>query len=97
MIDSPFAVKANLAALLKHVTVTTDSNVFPPETNKVSKVGILHPKKMWFVCDGDGNMYVRTIGNPIEQIRQLNNLKDEGLLTPEEFEDVKKRLLGQLG
>ena len=33
-------------------------------------------------------------GDPIEQIRQLNELREQGILTEEEFSDEKRKLLG---
>ena len=34
--------------------------------------------------------------DPVEQIRKLGELRDQGLLTPEEFEAKKTELLGRL-
>lgn len=96
MFNSPFKLEGNFAALVKRMTYTTDSNVFPPETNKVSNVGRLKPRKLWFVCDGNGSMYVRHVGDPIDQIRELGELLDKDLITSEEFEAAKKKLLDKI-
>ena len=66
-------------------------------TNKVADIGLIRRKKLWIVCDGHGNMYIRHIGDPIKMIKQLAELKDKDLITEEEFQRVKNSLLGQLG
>lgn len=96
MLDGPFSAKASLATT-KHLTVTADSNVFEPETNKVTSIGWRRQKKLWFVCDGQGRMYARYLDDPIDMIKQLAKLKDAGLLTEEEFQHAKASLLSQLG
>lgn len=52
MIGSPFSAEGKLAASVKRLTLTVDSNVFPPETNKVTTISRIRRKKMWIVCDG---------------------------------------------
>ena len=89
--------EASLAAIVKRLTITTDSNIFEPETNKVADIGLIRRKKLWIVCDGHGKMYIRHIGDPIKMIKQLAELKDKDLITEEEFQRVKDSLLGQLG
>lgn len=97
MIGSPFSAEGKLAASVKRLTFTVDSNVFPPETNKVTTISRIRRKKIWIVCDGHGNMYARHIGDPIKMIEKLAKLKDKGSLTEKEFQRAKDVLLGQLG
>ena len=47
--------------------------------------------------DGEGSVAaVAADGDIINQIRRLGELRDAGLLTPEEFEAKKAELLGRL-
>ena len=96
MFESLLAAGASLAAIFKHVTVTTDSNVFPPETNKMTGLGLIKRKKMWVVCDGNGKMYFIHIQTTADMIRDLAKLKDEGALTEEEFQQGKASALRRL-
>ena len=80
MLGSPFSLDGKLAATVKRLTITTDSNVFEPEINKVANIGLIRRKKMWIVCDGHGKMYVRHIGDPIKMIKELAKLRDRGLI-----------------
>lgn len=49
MFGSPFSVKAQLVAAVKRPTFTVDGNIFAPDTNKVSHIGLIRQKKIWFV------------------------------------------------
>ena len=40
--------------------------------------------------NGSGN------GDPLDQIRRLGELRDEGLITPEEFDAKKTEILGRM-
>ena len=97
MIDSPFSLDGKLAATVKRLTVTTDSNVFPRETNKVTPISRIRREKMWIVCDGQGKMNARYIGDPTKMIEKLAKLRDKDLITEEDFQRGKDALLGQLG
>lgn len=96
MFESLLAACASLTTVVKHMTDTTDSNTFPPETNKMTGVGMIRRKKMWIVCDGRGKMYCYHIQTPSDTIRALAKLKNEGMLTEEEFSQSKARVLRQL-
>ena len=97
MFEALLAAGASLATIFKNVTVTTDSNTFPPETNKMTGLGVVRRKKMWVVCDGQGKMYFLHIQTPADTIRDLAKLRDDGLLTEEEFRQGKASALRQLG
>lgn len=97
MFGSPFSSKASLAAAVKRLTITTDSNIFKPETNKVATVGLIRPKMIWFMCDGQGKMDARYISNPRKELKQWAKLRDEGIITEEDFQRVKTALLDQMG
>ena len=96
MFESLLAACASLATIFKHVTDTTDSNVFPPETNKMTCLGMIRRKKMWVVCDGRGKMYFCHVQAPLDMIRELAKLRDKGVLTEEEFQQGKASALRQL-
>ena len=97
MFDSPFSTEGKLAALVKRLTVTVDSNVFPPETNKVTNISRIKREKVWIACDGQGRMKGRYLGNPIEMIKKLADLRDRDIITEDEFQKAKAALLDQLG
>lgn len=75
------------------MTVTTDSNLFKPETNKIANVGVIRRKKIWVVCDGDGKMYLRSLDDPIKMIERLAKLWKKGMITEEEFQHAKAKML----
>ena len=97
MFETLLAAGASLAAIFKHVIVTTDSNTFPPETDKMTSIGMVRRKKMWVVCDGSGKMYFIHIQTLADVIRDLAKLRDEGALTEEEFQQSKASALRKLG
>lgn len=88
-------ITANLAASTKHLTTTTDSNLFPPEVNKIVTKG-MPPRKYWIVCDGEGRMYGRRIEDPIETLKRLAELLEDGLITEDEYQHAKTELLSKL-
>ena len=97
MLEALLAAGASLATIFRNVKTATDSNTFPPETNKVTDLGAVRRKKMWVVCDGQGKMYFRHIQTTADMIRELAKLRDDGLLTEEEFQQGKASALRQLG
>lgn len=96
MSDTPVLPDIRLSATTQHTTSTIDSNVFPPETNKVSTVGRLRPKKYLFQCDGKGNMRLRYMDDPIKTLARLAKLRDKGVISEDDFQQAKTRLLDQL-
>ncbi len=76
-----------------NATITTDTNVFPPETNKITTVGRIKQKKYHVECNGKGQMSFYALKDPVEHIREIAKLRDDGLITAEEFEQKKKELL----
>lgn len=96
MSDTPGLPDIRLGATTQHTTATVDSNVFPPETNKVSTVGRLKPKKYLFQCDGQGNMRLRYMDDPIKTLERLAKLRDKGVISEEDFQQAKAKLLDQL-
>ena len=96
MSDSPFSADVSLAAATKHVTTTTDSNVFYPEVNKVTTIGVLRRKKYWVLCDSQGHVYGRWIDDPIKTLERLATLKNKGKITEDDYQRAKKKLLDQL-
>lgn len=95
MTGSPFSAKALVEATSHHTTTTIDSNVFPPETNKIAEVGPLRRKK-WLMCDGQGHMYGRSLDDPLKIIRELDKMRRDGSITDDEYRQVKSRLLDRL-
>lgn len=96
MLGDMFSAKGKLAAFVKRTTITTDSNVFPQATNKLTNVSRIRRKKVWIVCDGQGKMNCIHLDNPIKIIRELGKLRDENLITEEEFNQTKAGLLNQI-
>lgn len=94
--DSPFKADLSLAAATKHVTTTTDSNIFHPEVNKIVTAGTVRRKKYWVVCDGRGDLYYRLIDDPVKTLERLDKLRKKGLITEADYEQAKVKLLGQL-
>ena len=92
---NPFPASANLSMSHEDSTITVDSNVFPPEVNKIVTKGIRR-EKFWIKCDGSGHMDFRRIVNPIKEIEQLSKLMDKNLITAEQFEQAKKILLDRI-
>ncbi len=54
--DFPVTGKANVNLHRKDMKITYDANVFPAETNKITKIGIFRPKKFLVKCNGKGHM-----------------------------------------
>ena len=94
MLDWPFRGDVSLAAVTKRITHATESDEFPPETNKIVTLNWRRTKKGWVVCDGNGKMYFRSLDDPAKQIREWADLLDKGHITKEEFALAKAELLG---
>ena len=77
-------------------TTTIDMNVFPPETNKIVTFGKIKQKKYFIQCNGNGHMNYQKMSDPLEEIRELAKLRDDGLITSEEFEQKKKEQLDRI-
>lgn len=89
----PFSGEVSLAAATKRITVATESDEFKSETNKIVNLNWKRTKKKWIVCDGQGNMHVRSLDDPTKQIEEWAKLRDKGLITDEEFALAKAKLL----
>ena len=94
--DFPVAGKVNVDFISKNIKTTYDTEVFPKETNKVTKIGMFRPKKFLIKCNGKGHMTFDKLQDPLEQIEQLSQLKDKLIITDEEFEQKKKELLDKI-
>lgn len=92
---SPFSASVNLGLSHESSTTTVDSNIFPPEVNKIVTKGIRR-EKFWIKCDGMGHMDFQYIVDPIKGIEQLGKLRDKNLITTEQFEQSKKILLDRI-
>ena len=92
---NPFPVSVDLKVSRENSTTTIDSNVFPPETNKILTKGALSDK-FWVKCDGKGNMNFHHLTDPIKTIKELGKLHNEGLITDEQFEQAKRILLDRI-
>lgn len=95
MKGSPFSVDASLDASTRHTTTTVDANVFPPETNKVTRTGLTR-KLIWLKCDGRGNMYGRRLEDPIDTLKRLDKLRKNGTITEVDYQRKKDELLALL-
>ena len=92
---SPFPLSVNLNATHEDATLTTDTNVFPPEINKIVTKG-MRKEKFWIKCDGKDHMDFKHITYTLKSIERLGNLKDKGRVTDEQFEDARKVLLDRI-
>lgn len=92
----PVQADVRLGATTQHTTTTVDSNIFPPETNKVATIGRLRPKKYLFQCDGKGHMRLRYLDDPIKTLERLAKQRDRGIISEDDFQQAKARLLDQL-
>ena len=89
----PFKINLNANFEKKVEKKIFDSKVFPQCTNKIEDVGRLKPKKYLIRSDWNGKIWFEELRDPIETIKKLAELRDEGLLTEEEFQQKKKELL----
>ena len=96
MCDSPFLVAGLLADTVKSLKGIGRGHEFPPEINKVFDVGLKRRKKLWFVCDGHGNMRAQYIRDPLEMLERLAELKERGLITEADYRRAKAALLDEL-
>ena len=90
----PVDIKANISREDKNITF--DSNVFPKETNKIKKVGTIRSKTFLIKCNGNGHMDFENLSESTEIIKKLNKLRKDGIITDDEFESKKKKLLDKI-
>ena len=91
--EFPFKSPVNIDLKNTNSTITTDTNVFPQETNKITTVGRIRQKKYYVQCNGNGHMNFNILKDPLEQIRDLSKLHEDGIITYEEFTQKKEELL----
>ena len=44
--------------------MTLDSHVYPPETNKISTLGVIRTRKVCVVCNGKGSVTIQPLDVP---------------------------------
>ena len=99
-----FGLAARKAFTLLTLSVTDEDMFFelqgPLATWRATAARIQQdvPESVGKICvDGEGGVAaVAADGDIIDQIRRLGELRDSGLITPEEFETKKAELLGRL-
>lgn len=96
MTSEPLSFTASFKAVLQRIKITFDANVFPREVNKLSDLGMTNKRKMLFECNGKGKMRIRPARDPIDTIRELDKLREEGKITEEEYAASKKDELRKL-
>lgn len=67
-----------------------DHKVFPLCANKIEDIGKIKPKKFIIRSDWHGKINFEQLRDPMETIRQLGKLRDEGYITEEEYQEKKK-------
>lgn len=92
--DTPLSVRFD-AKYNKNIS-QYESNIFPKETNAITKIGVFRPKKFLVKCDGHGKMGFTKFEDPYETIKKFSKLKEEGRITKEEFEKTKKKILDDM-
>ena len=90
-------VKANLSGsgsyAVEHKKITFDSKVYPPCTNKIEDLGRIIKRKFSIQCDGRGNMKIMQLMTPFEKIEKLGKLLGKGLISQDEFDKTKAKIL----
>lgn len=92
---TPFSANASASFTRTDHNIKFDLDVFPRETNKITKER-WSKNKYLVKCDGKGNMSFELLKDPIKQIERLAKLRDQGLLTDEEFDEQKKKLMNKI-
>jgi hypothetical protein len=72
---------------------TYDSTVLPPNVSKSQTFGFFVRRTFFFKCDGKGGFEIKEISTIENKLRNLSKLKDNGLITDEDFEEQKRKLL----
>jgi hypothetical protein len=70
-----------------------DIKVFPPCFNKIEDTGRIRKRKFLISCNGKGTMHFSEIISKDEKIRRLQKLRQSGVITDEDFDNQKKRIL----
>ena len=95
-IFSGLKTDASLNASYQKMSLTLDSKTFPPETNKIENVGNILRKTFMVFCDSKGHMDFKHLADPVDAIKKLRKLTDDGVISEEDFERKKNELLGRI-
>lgn len=90
-----FSIIPSVVETIRNALHTGDTR-FERETNTISSLGLRNAEKLLVTCNGDGTMSVRCLVDPLKRIEELDKFRKEGIITSEEFEIAKKKLLDQI-
>lgn len=96
MPDIPIKPEINLEFTRSREEHVYDHKVFPLCANKIEDIGILKPKKYVIRSDWNGKINFQRLRDPMDTIRELGKLRDDGYITEEEFQIKKKELLERI-
>ena len=99
MNESP--IKADLGANTsykrKRNEIIIDNKTFPPCYDKTEQIGRIKTHKFIIKCDmNKGFNFIEELIPFDEKIKKLKKLKDSGLITQEDFNKAKDRILDKL-
>jgi hypothetical protein len=99
MNESP--IKADLGANAsyqrKRNEIIIDDKTFPPCYDKIEQIGKIKPHKFIIKCDMNKGFHFSEELIPFdEELKKLKKLKDSGVITEEDFNKAKDRILNQL-
>lgn len=97
MLDSIIPAGAALGTILQKFNRNPDLTTFPKETNVVSDLGVTNKVQLLIRCMGEGKFEVTYMKDPLQAIKELGKLRDDGVLTDEEFQREKDKQLDMLG
>lgn len=90
------SAKAELGYTKNVSRIETDSDIFPPCYSKTKQVGRVKPRMFHIKCDGKGHMDFREMLTTDERMKRLNEWKDKGWITAEEYEKKRANILEDL-
>lgn len=93
----PLSAKASASYERKDVNMNTNVNAFAKETNQTGPIGRLKGQKYVVMCQGNGTMSFDIIQSKIKRLEEMAKLHNNGILTDEEFQREKSKILGNDG
>jgi hypothetical protein len=99
MNESPIKadLEANASYQHKRNEIIIDDKTFPPCYNKTEQIGRIRRHKFIIKCDmNKGFHFIEELIPVSEKIKLLEKLKDSGVLSEDEFNIHKNRILKQL-
>src|SRR5215207_10638493 len=87
---------ANASYQRKRNEIIIDDKTFPPCYDKTEQIGRIKPHKFIIKCDmNKGFHFIEALIPFDEKLKKLKKLKDSGVITEEDFNKAKDRILNQ--